>query len=170
MTAPVRPDDVPPDAELVTREDGTTVWTVIPRTQPNIIKDWITVMQPSLAAMAADRAVTLDIFRVRDFLLATMAMGNLYAIPMAEIARRLGLDPSNVRRAVNRLVDYGLLMEGAPLGKTRTFEVNPKFAWRGSHRAIGKAQMSWEERSERARKRREREAVKRRAELRVVEG
>lgn len=65
---------------------------------------------------------------------------NHLTISQTELGRELGMSRQNVQRSIRRLVELGALIEGPKEGQSRTYRLNPNFAWRGSganhHKAL----------------------------------
>lgn len=57
---------------------------------------------------------------------------NHLTISQAAIGRELGMSRQNVQRSIRRLIELGALIEGSKKGQSRTYRLNPNFAWRGS--------------------------------------
>ncbi|MFV2320963.1 hypothetical protein ACNISR_26330, partial [Escherichia coli] len=57
---------------------------------------------------------------------------NLIQIAQAYIAETLGMQTSNVSRAVRALLDVGVIFEGPKVGRSITYRMNEKFGWKGT--------------------------------------
>lgn len=57
---------------------------------------------------------------------------NHLTINQISIGRELGMLRQNVQRSLRRLIELGALLEGPKIGRSRTYRLNPNFAWRGS--------------------------------------
>jgi Firmicute plasmid replication protein (RepL) len=57
---------------------------------------------------------------------------NHLVIDKIAIGLELGMARQNVQRSVRRLIELGALIEGPKNGHSRTYRLNPNFAWRGS--------------------------------------
>lgn len=58
--------------------------------------------------------------------------GNVLTIVQTDVAKRLGMHPPNVSRAVRRLLAAGVLQECGKLGVNKIYRLHPEFAWMGS--------------------------------------
>ena len=81
---------------------------------------------------AKSNEMTLSDYRVRDYLLATIGIGNMVMINQREIGRELGLDKSTIFRSIKRLENFGILTRGPKNGKACTFMISPAFCFSGS--------------------------------------
>lgn len=59
---------------------------------------------------------------------------NFILIAQSEMARDLGMKPSNFSRAVSRLEALGIISRGPKSGRSPTFRLNPKVGWKGRAR------------------------------------
>ncbi len=66
-----------------------------------------------------------------DIILHTQP-GNHLPFVQVDIAKRLGMYPTNVSRAVKRLVSAGVLQVCGKLGVNKIYRLHPEFAWMGS--------------------------------------
>jgi hypothetical protein len=57
---------------------------------------------------------------------------NHLVINKIAIGLELGMARQNVQRSVRRLIELGAIIEGPKNGHSRTYRLNPNFAWRGS--------------------------------------
>lgn len=81
-----------------------------------------------------ERPLTQTEYRVRDFILGTIGIGNYVYINQAEVGRELRLHRSHVSKAIKRLVDLNILICGPKSGKSNTYMVNPAFCFSGNLR------------------------------------
>jgi DNA-binding transcriptional ArsR family regulator len=57
---------------------------------------------------------------------------NLVQVSPSELAKKLDMHRPNVSRSIKKLVELGVLLEGAKVGMYRSYRLNPHFAWRGN--------------------------------------
>lgn len=57
---------------------------------------------------------------------------NHLVISQTALGQELGMSRQNVQRSIRRLIELGALLEGPKNGQSRTYRLNPNFAWRGS--------------------------------------
>ena len=86
----------------------------------------------SIMEQAKSNEMTLSDYRVRDYLLATIGIGNMVMINQREIGRELKLDKSTIFRSIKRLESFGILTRGPKNGKACTFMISPAFCFSGS--------------------------------------
>lgn len=71
-------------------------------------------------------------YRVRDWIMGTIGIGNYVYINQAEMARRLRIERATASRAIKRLIELGILLQGPKSGKNNTYMVSPAFCFKGS--------------------------------------
>ncbi|MGU7823758.1 hypothetical protein [Escherichia coli] len=57
---------------------------------------------------------------------------NFIQIAQADIAETLGMQKTNVSRAVRALLDVGVIFEGPKVGRSKTYRLNEQFGWKGT--------------------------------------
>lgn len=90
----------------------------------------ITVFQQALETLAKGDLGT-DEWRVFALILGKAGMGNEVIIPFKDAAAALGMQRPNFTRAVNKLVERGILVKGSKVGNTPTLRINYSVAWKG---------------------------------------
>lgn len=65
-------------------------------------------------------------------LLSELDFHNALQVSPSDIARKIDMYRPNVVKAINRLVEIGVLIEGTKVGMNRTYRLNPEFGWKGS--------------------------------------
>ena len=78
-----------------------------------------------------EKPLTQTEYRVRDYLLGTIGIGNYVFVNQAEVARELRLLRHKVCMAIKRLVELEILIQGPKSGKSNTYMVNPAFCFSG---------------------------------------
>lgn len=78
-----------------------------------------------------EKPLTQTEYRVRDWLLGTIGIGNFVHVNQAEMARRLRIERATASRAIKRLIELGILIKGPKSGKACTFMVSPAFCFSG---------------------------------------
>lgn len=86
----------------------------------------------SVYEQAISRKLTLTDYRVRDYVLCKIGIGNYVHINQSEAGRKLGIAQQNVSASVKKLITLGILLEGPKAGKFCTYQVNPATAYAGS--------------------------------------
>lgn len=99
---------------------------------------WITVWQDSsnigvsmTEQAKMEKPLTQTEYRVRDYLMGTIGIGNFVYVNQAEVGRELRLTPANVCNAIKRLIALGILIKGPKSGRSNTYMVSPAFCFAG---------------------------------------
>jgi DNA-binding IclR family transcriptional regulator len=79
----------------------------------------------------AKNPLPVRVRQVFDYLFGVLDMNNYLHIKQSDIAAELGLDKSDVSRAIKHLVTIGFLDPGPKGGRTTTYRMNAQVAWRG---------------------------------------
>ncbi len=86
-----------------------------------------------------EKPLTQTEYRVRDYLMGTIGIGNCVYVNQAEVARALRLHRHKVCEAIRRLVELGILLKGPKSGRSNTYTVSPAFCFAGAlHSGIEK--------------------------------
>lgn len=78
-----------------------------------------------------ERPLTQTEYRVRDWLMGTIGIGNYVHVNQAEMARRLRIQRADASRAIKRLIELGILIQGPKSGRSNTYMVSPAFCFSG---------------------------------------
>lgn len=108
-----------------------------PPTKRNYSAKWLLMWQDQTGISMQEQAemeypLTQTEYRVRDWLIGEIGIGNYVFINQSEVGRRLKIDRSHVSKAIKRLVNLGILLKGPKNGKSNTYMVNPAFCFSGS--------------------------------------
>ncbi len=79
-----------------------------------------------------EKPLTQTEYRVRDWLMGTIGIGNYVYVNQAEMCRRLRIDKKNASMAIKRLIELGILLRGPKSGRNNTYMVSPAFCFKGS--------------------------------------
>jgi hypothetical protein len=71
-------------------------------------------------------------FRVRDYLLSEVGIGNYVHISQTEAAKYLQIAQSHISASINKLIQLGIVIAGPSKGKFKTYQINPALAFAGS--------------------------------------
>jgi Fic family protein len=72
-------------------------------------------------------------FAVMFAMLARVQMRNDYqAVNLTEIAETVGVERANVSRAMKKLVETGIFLQGPKIGVQNTYKLSPEYGWKGS--------------------------------------
>ena len=119
--------------DLATGEllEGATLAVFYPKRRNGFGTGWLAMAQEPLMKLAqAD--LGKEAMRVLFAVLATLDYENWISINQAELGRQLGIKPSNMSRAIARLVTEGVLLAGPRVQAKGTYRLNPSYGWKGS--------------------------------------
>lgn len=89
------------------------------------------VNQDWLAEFAARKDVSGRTLRVFLLLASKCDFENWLNVSQAEIGAELGLNKSDVTRAIQQLEDLGVILRGPKVGRVNSFKFNPHAGWKG---------------------------------------
>ena len=78
-----------------------------------------------------EKPLTQTEYRVRDMLLGSIHIGNWAIVNQAELARRLRVQRADVSRAISRLIELGIVIQGEKMGRNSQYMIAPGFAFKG---------------------------------------
>ena len=111
--------------------EGATLAVFYPKRRNGFGTGWLAMAQEPLMKLAqAD--LGKEAMRVLFAVLASLDYENWISINQAELGRQLGIKPSNMSRAVARLVTEGVLLAGPKVQAKGTYRLNPRYGWKGS--------------------------------------
>ncbi|MDD9849746.1 hypothetical protein BZG30_31430, partial [Escherichia coli] len=90
----------------------------------------MTKKQSSLNTIANERKH--DQIHVFMALLADLDYENYIQVAQIDIADALKMQKTNVSRAIKNLIDFGIIIEGPRIGRSKTYRLNPQFGWKGT--------------------------------------
>lgn len=123
-----------PDDET---QSPTTVYFQPPQKKNYPLK-WFTIWQDeseigvSMTEQAKSCKMTLSDYRVRDFLMGTIGLGNYVYVNQSEVARELKLHKVTVCESIKRLCEFNILVKGPKSGRSCTYMVSPAFCFAGN--------------------------------------
>jgi len=85
----------------------------------------------SMSEQAKRGILTQTDYRVRDFLMGTIGLGNFVFVNQTEVARELNVHKVTVCESIKRLCDMQILVKGPKSGRSNTYMVNPAFCFAG---------------------------------------
>lgn len=145
----ITPDGEKYDLDTGEVSEGKLVW-VPDRPKSGFGREFFLMTVDALSWLADHRKlIGEEGFAVFGKVLKRLDFENFIQLSQAEIARELNMQPSNVSRAMKRLISIGIIGEGPKVGKSKTYRLHPEVAWRGKPKAHFKAreaakQMGWE--------------------------
>lgn len=115
-----------------------TVYFVPPRIKKYPV-NWLLLWQTSsdigvslMEQACSEKPLTQVEYRVRDYLLGTIGIGNMVYVNQAEIARHLNIRAASVCNAIKELVRRKIVILGPKSGKNNTYMISPAFCFSGS--------------------------------------
>ncbi len=93
--------------------------------------EFIMATQDALIRLAKDKDLTGEDLKVLLIYLGNLNFENYIPIHQAYIAEDLEMKKQNVSRATKKLVEKGILLEGAKVGRHQTYRLNPFYGWKG---------------------------------------
>lgn len=116
--------------DLDTGEDlGGFVAMIRPK-QKSAFERHFTMNQSALLSIAND--LNHDQTRVLMALLADLDYENFIQVAQIEIAEALNMQKTHVSRAIKKLIEFGIILEGPKIGRSKTYRLNPQFGWKGT--------------------------------------
>ena len=110
--------------------DGSLVY-VAKRTPHPYGANMMQVNQDWLAEFAARKDVSGRTLRVFLLLASKCDFENWLHVSQIEIGTELGLNKSDVTRAIQQLEDLGVIHRGPKMGRSNSFKFNPHAGWKG---------------------------------------
>lgn len=116
--------------DLETGEDlGGFVAVIRPR-QKSSFQRHFTMNQAALLTIANE--LNHDQMRVLMVLLADLDYENYIQVAQIDIAEALRMQKTHVSRAIKNLIEFGIIIEGPKIGRSKTYRLNPQFGWKGT--------------------------------------
>lgn len=116
--------------DLETGEDLGGFVAVIRPKQKSSFERHFTMNQKALLAIANE--LNHEQMRVLMALLAELDYENYIQVAQMDISEALKMKRTNVSRAVKNLIEFGMILEGPKIGRSRTYRLNPQFGWKGT--------------------------------------
>ena len=118
---------------MVTDEETGQIKGCFPLKSKNLGTGWVALYQnPSL--WLAQQDLTGEQFKVMHVLFGKLDFDNYLRIGLKEISNITGIHLVNVSKAMKKLKDLEIIIEGPPAGKFKTYRINPYIAHKGSDR------------------------------------
>lgn len=70
--------------------------------------------------------------RVLMVLLSDLDYENYIQVQQTDIAQKLDMQKQNVNRAIKRLIEIEVINEGPKVGRSKTYNLNASFGWKGT--------------------------------------
>ena len=107
---------------------GCMVW--IPE-RPKLTERWFMAFQDAFEELAKDREITNEPRRVLDYMFSKLDFENFIQLSQKEIIEILGINKSNVSKAIKLLTRKQIVLEGPKVGRSRCYRLNPNYGWKG---------------------------------------
>lgn len=98
----------------------------------NLGGGWLAMYQDPLSWMA-DAKLSYEEYRVVLKLLGKLDFENYIRITQTEIAKDLGMQQSNVARAIKGLLEQDIIRKGPKVGNSNTYRLNPHIGHKGQN-------------------------------------
>lgn len=119
------------DIETGEVQDGALVW-IPKRNVSQFGRGWFQMAQDTLKRLNAERkALGLEGLVVFNALMARLDFENYIQVSQADIAAEVDMKPSNVSKAVSKLLELGFIRRGPKVGRSYTYQLHPELAWKG---------------------------------------
>lgn len=97
---------------------------------------WLLMWQDETGISMQEQAemtkpLTQTEYRVRDWLIGEIGIGNYVFVNQSEMARRLRIQRSHASEAIKRLIELEILLQGPKSGRSNTYMINPAFCFSG---------------------------------------
>ena len=99
---------------------------------------WFVGFQDAFDTLSEDREMTLEVTRVWMKLMGQLGFENFIVVQQINIAESLGMQKSNVSRAIKLLVSKGLLIQGPKVGRSTAYRLSLNICWKGSAKEYNK--------------------------------
>lgn len=117
---------------MVTDEDGK-IKGCFPLKKKNLGNGWVAVYQKVITQVAKEK-LTGEQCSVFLYLLGKVDFENYLTVSQNEISEELGIHRVNVNKAIKKLKDLNLIIEGPRAGLHKTYRLNPYVAHKGTNR------------------------------------
>ena len=118
---------------MVTDEETGQIKGCYPLKSKNLGTGWIALYQ-NQSIWLAQQNLTGEQLKVMLVLFGKLDFDNYLRIGRRDIANIIGIKPVSVSRAMKKLKDLEIIIEGPPAGKFKTYRINPYIAHKGADR------------------------------------
>ena len=119
-------------------EEGIFVYCTKKYLSPFTSKGFNVMSQDAARTLAYTDLGGADL-KVLWLLIANLETDNYILINQSELATEIGLRQPHFNRAIKKLVAEKILIEGAKLGKNKSYRLNAYYGWKGSAENHAKA-------------------------------
>ena len=118
---------------MVTDEETGKIKGCFPLKPKNLGKGWVALYQQAISKIA-DMNLTTEQYRVFLKLLSKVDFENYLTISQKELSEELNMKQPNVSKAIKKLCELKIIIEGPRAGLNKTYRLNPYVAHKGSNR------------------------------------
>ena len=117
----------------VEKDDDGNIKGYFPIKDKNLGRDWIAMYQSALKTLAKWNLPS-EQYRVMLELLSETDFDNYIRISQTKLAEELNMQQSHVSRAIKKLKELNIIVEGPRAGLNKTYRLNPYIAHKGTNR------------------------------------
>lgn len=118
---------------MITDEETGKIKGCFPLKKKNLGNGWIAVYQEVITQVAKEK-LTGEQSSVFLYLLGKVDFENFLTINQGEVAKDLEMQQSHVSRAIKKLKELNIIVEGPRAGLNKTYRLNPYIAHKGTNR------------------------------------
>lgn len=118
---------------LLISDDKGGIKGYFPLNENSLGKDWFAMYQKP-ALWLGQLRLSGEQYSVLFVLFNKLDFSNYLRVSRADIAEALQMQPVHVSRAMKVLKEKGIIVEGPPAGKFKTYRLNPYIAHKGKNR------------------------------------
>jgi len=119
---------------------------------------WVALFQDGISMMG-DLGLTGEQWNVWAKLIKHLDFDNYLRVSLKELAEELNMQETHVSRAMKRLKELNIIIEGPMAGRFKTYRLNPYIAHRGT-KNIANTMCEWAELKEKHRKKKKMQVQK----------
>lgn len=112
-------------------ETGEILGYYMPKRKKDIGKGWVIVFQDYWQSIAL-AGLTGEQHNVLCYLMGQLDFDNYLRVTQKRVGEALDMKRENVSRAIRKLIDICILLEGPKVGTAKTYRLNPHFATKGT--------------------------------------
>ncbi|MBX9840084.1 MAG: helix-turn-helix domain-containing protein [Silvanigrellaceae bacterium] len=117
--------------EIQDLESEEITYAVVPVKRNYFDEDYFCMFQKSLDIISEDRDMTYDDLRVLLKLFRYLDMKNYISVSQKDICEQLKMHKPNVSRAINKLIEKGIILKGPKVIRANTYILNANYAYKG---------------------------------------
>ena len=115
--------------------EGALVW--VPKRFPHPYGDrWFAMRMDTIRRLTMHPGIGMQEMRVFGALIDRLDYQNFIHVPQTDLAEATGMDRPHVNRALKKLIEFGIVVEGPRVGRSRCYRFDPDAGWRGSKKTL----------------------------------